>query len=478
VNLQSLLMDYMTCANWAVDEHRLNAAIELARRTLTAGGSELIRLLETHAAAAPATETAPQLVVEGDTAILPVTGLITKYGRMVNNGRPKGTGLDTLSGLLDLSMADDAVRRIVLHIESPGGSVAGLADFADQVFAASFDKPILAFADDLAASAAYWIGSQANVFYASQSAMVGSIGVYTVVSDMTGLMDKLGLKYHLVRTGANKGVGYPGTPVSEDNLTAIQELVDDDFSMFLSHILRGRSARGMTDATLRPLADGRLYSAQKAKRAGLIDGVMTLAAALGKRPRVRTETRPISAFAAVDEFDDPSEILRKENTMAEHNNTPDTTPPTPAVDAAGTAAETERARILGIQSALADAVFAELRAKAIAEGWDLTQAKAAAFDVAVAARAADAEADGQKQAELQQRLDAIANSGHAGELDPTAESTPVQPLAGSAAGSAEAYQSAVDALIAAGSKPSAAHRAVAVKRPADHKAWLAAAQRK
>lgn len=163
------------------------------------------------------------------------------------------------------------------------------------------------------------------------------------------------------------------------------------------------------------------------------------------------------------------------------NPTPQT--PLATADAAGTAtlaAEQERSRILGIQSILAGSEFDTVRNKAIAEGWDVSRAKAEAFDVAQTARLAEQKAAGETQAAMQQRLDAIAKSGHAEELVPQADTTPDKPVAAiaSGAGSADAFETSVKAHVNAGKTLAAAQSLAAKESPANHRAWILASQKR
>jgi hypothetical protein len=97
-----------------------------------------------------------------------------------------------------------------------------------------------------------------------------------VVVDSSRRAENEGFKVHLIRSGANKGVGVGGTRITDENIDVLQTTVNDDHEMFLKAILRGRGHKGLTEDALRSAADGRHYSAAKALELKLIDGVMTL----------------------------------------------------------------------------------------------------------------------------------------------------------------------------------------------------------
>ena len=171
---------------------------------------------------------------------------------------------------LRAAVADDFVKAIVLRIDSPGGTVAGTKELADDIAAANRKKPVLAYVEDLGASAAYWIASQAREVTANATALVGSIGTYGVVHDMSGAAAASGVKVHVVRAGKFKGMGVPGTEVTAGHLEEMSRTVNALNSFFLNAVAAGRK---MTDEQVAALADGRTHIASEAMRLGLVDAV-------------------------------------------------------------------------------------------------------------------------------------------------------------------------------------------------------------
>ena len=168
---------------------------------------------------------------------------------------------------------DDDARAILLHIDSPGGTVAGTAELAADVRAAGESKPVYTHFDDLGCSAAYWVGSQAGQVAAGATTLVGSIGTVAVVADTSGMMDKDGIKVHVVSTGEHKGAFVDGAPVTDEQLAELQTEVNDLNEHFLQGVADGR---GITMESVRALADGRVHIAAKAMDLGLIDNVQSL----------------------------------------------------------------------------------------------------------------------------------------------------------------------------------------------------------
>jgi len=168
------------------------------------------------------------------------------------------------------SVSAGNVSGIMLHIDSPGGTVSGTHDLALEIQRAAKAKPVFAHIDDLGASAAYWVASQAQKVTANATALVGSIGTYSVVHDMSGQADMLGIKVHVISTGAFKGAGIPGTEITEDQLAEMQARVDDLNEFFLRGVSNGRD---MDREELNKIADGRVFIASKARSFGLVDKV-------------------------------------------------------------------------------------------------------------------------------------------------------------------------------------------------------------
>ena len=193
---------------------------------------------------------------------------------------------------------EKGVRGILLVIDSPGGHVAGTQALADDVRSiAESGLPIHAHIEDMGASAAYWVASQANRVTANATAHIGSIGVLSVLEDISGAAEREGIKVHVISTGAFKGAGAPGAPVTEAHLDYMQEVVDDTFEHFLGAVAHGRGLKG---SALEAVSDGKTHIAAKAHRLGLIDGIMSAEAAMTNMaaPRRRRAEAALAEFRA------------------------------------------------------------------------------------------------------------------------------------------------------------------------------------
>lgn len=175
--------------------------------------------------------------------------------------------------------ADPAVKGIMLMIDSPGGSVDGTQDLAHAVRAAAGVKPVRAHAPGLAASAAYWVASQATEFTAGETALVGSIGVITSFYDFSKALADAGIKAEVVRSGPAKGGVQFGEPVTDEARARIQTIIDDTAAIFAAEVAAGRGARIAADR-MPEIRTGDVWIAGKAKGLGLIDQVTSDAEAL------------------------------------------------------------------------------------------------------------------------------------------------------------------------------------------------------
>ncbi len=144
--------------------------------------------------------------------------------------------------------ADNDVKGIILNIDSPGGTVRGTPETANMVGAAACTKPVYAFTDSMMASAAYYIGSQADAIYATESSTIGSIGVMLPHVDMSAKAKAQGLKVRVFTSGKFKAAGYPGTSLTEEQADNIQEGIDAMFADFREAVLR--RGRNISDETM------------------------------------------------------------------------------------------------------------------------------------------------------------------------------------------------------------------------------------
>ncbi|NBS98856.1 MAG: S49 family peptidase, partial [Betaproteobacteria bacterium] len=192
-------------------------------------------------------------------------------------------------------LADDTVGQILIDIDSPGGSVYGVAELADEIQSARAQKPVVAIANSLAASAAYWIGCAASEFYVTPGGEVGSIGVWQAHQDYSKALDEAGVKTTLISAGKFKVEGNPYAPLDEDAQAFMQTRVDEYYTAFTRSVAKGR---GVPIAQVRDaMGQGRVLGADSALAQGMVDGVASFDEVLRKmrkasKPSITARTLP------------------------------------------------------------------------------------------------------------------------------------------------------------------------------------------
>jgi len=274
-------------------------------------------------------------------AVIELRGTLMKFVSSFDDG----TSTVFAARMIREAARDPAVTAIMLAIDSPGGTVSGTNALAVAVAQAAKVKPLHAFVEDLAASAALWVGVQATTVTADEVAKIGSIGVYGVVFDVSEMAAKKGIKVHVVSTGAFKGAGEPGTEITAEQLAEWQRLADGVNELFMAAVAKGR---GLSMGLVRDLADGRVHLAADAQDLGLIDGLGTFESAMAGIRKQNIAGVRMHRLQSADET--PASIPFEETNMAISAKTP----------AAGTTARgddvtSSAATIQDLKSALPDA---------------------------------------------------------------------------------------------------------------------------
>lgn len=206
-------------------------------------------------------------------AVIPIMGTIMPRANLMSE-YSGGTSVQGLTKQLRAALADPEVGSILLDIDSPGGQVSNVPELAAEILASRGDKPIVAVANTLAASAAYWLAASADEIVVSPSAEVGSIGVLAMHEDVSGMLEREGVKVNFIHAGKYKVEGNPYEPLTDEARGAIQSRVDDYYEMFVSAVAKGR---GVTPAAVRGgFGEGRVVGAKEAVRLGMADRVATL----------------------------------------------------------------------------------------------------------------------------------------------------------------------------------------------------------
>lgn len=210
----------------------------------------------------------PVMTIENGIATIPVHGVIS---RKIGQIEKTCGAVDVLDISADIKAAIDSnsVRLILLDVNSPGGTVGGVPELAQQIADAAQQKHVCAYANDLMASAAYWLSAGATEIVASPSSTVGSIGVFMPHVDMTARYEQAGLRVDLIKSGIHKGAGYPGTALTEEQRALLQADVDETHEEFRAFIRAHRSLA--KDEAM----EGQCFSGKGAAEAGLVTGLVS-----------------------------------------------------------------------------------------------------------------------------------------------------------------------------------------------------------
>lgn len=295
-----LLVAEFLATPWALMPEHLNVMYGVISRwsSNTPAGNEVMQRIAAERSAREARRQAAQ-VNAGGIAVLPLYGIVTQRGNMVEDvSGPGSTSTQQFASSLRQALADESVSQILIDIDSPGGSVYGVAELADEITSAQGQKPVIAIANSLAASAAYWIGACAAEFYVTPGGEVGSIGVWQAHQDYSRAMDEAGVTTTLISAGKFKVEGNPYAPLSEEAHGFMQSRVDDYYAAFTKAVAKGRN---VPVAQVRDsMGQGRVLGADAALSSHMVDGVATLDDVINKMRRaVRISSKPRASRLAI-----------------------------------------------------------------------------------------------------------------------------------------------------------------------------------
>ena len=213
-------------------------------------------------------------------AVLPVTGLIADSESTIDQ--------------LKKFAKDDSVKAIVLRINSPGGGVGPSQEIYEEVKKLKGKKVVVASMGALAASGGYYIACAAQKVYANPGTITGSIGVIVQFVNVKDLIEKIGLKGMVVKSGPFKDIGSPVREMKAEERDLLQVVVDNVHSQFVAAVAEGRQ---MHRDNVAKIADGRIFSGEQAKALGLVDALGNLEDAVaeaGKMAKIEGEPRVVT----------------------------------------------------------------------------------------------------------------------------------------------------------------------------------------
>jgi len=229
----------------------------------------------------------------GNLAIIPVHGALMSRRGSMDAACMEIESYDRVTSRISEALDNNQVEAIVLDFQSGGGMAIGCKEAADFIFAAKDEKPIYAIANFVSGSAAYFMMSACTKIYASQTSIVGSIGVIWEHADYSGALEQQGVKITTLYRGDNKNDCTPYEGLTEQAALDVNERLDDAYELFTSSVAqyRGLSIEQVI------ATQARVYQGQRAIDVGLADELMTPQQAINQisqlHPVVAVQTQSI-----------------------------------------------------------------------------------------------------------------------------------------------------------------------------------------
>ena len=205
--------------------------------------------------------------LETETTVGARIGIVEAKGT-IGEAAPAGIDSDKIVKLLKKYERDDDIKAIVLRVDSPGGAVAPSQEIHDAVKRIKARKKVVVSMGGMAASGGYYISAPADRIFAEPGTLTGSIGVIFLHFNVRGLLEWAKVEETTLKSGKYKDTLSPFRPIQETDREEIQSISDDVYSQFVQAVAQGR---GMPEARVREIAEGRIYTGKRAKELKLVD---------------------------------------------------------------------------------------------------------------------------------------------------------------------------------------------------------------
>ncbi|WP_276200582.1 S49 family peptidase [Chelatococcus sp. XZ-Ab1] len=271
---------------WAITAEGLDLIVEVAARD----NEVSIEALEAYRARH--TPRAERMTQRGSVAIIDARGPMFRYANIFT-AISGATSYDVMRRDLQVALDDPSIRAVVLNLDTPGGTVSGADELAKAIFDARSRKPIVAYAGGTAASAGYWLASQASEIVISETAVLGSIGVRAVLTD-TAEADRKAGKVEFI---SSRAPGKRTDLASDEGRARIQRTIDAMEDVFIAAVAKGRGVK--TDDVVARFGRGDVLVGAAAVAAGMADRLgsfeqVVAELAEGRSPKPPTSKRTIS----------------------------------------------------------------------------------------------------------------------------------------------------------------------------------------
>lgn len=226
----------------------------------------------------------------GNVEVIPITGIIATGGDMGLFGE-KITVSDKIVKELGKAEKNDAVKAVILEIDSPGGAPVASYEIVNAV--KKMKKPVIAVIRETGASGAFWVAASASKIYANPLSITGSIGVLASHLEFAGLMKRYNITYRRLVAGKFKDAGSKYKEMSEEEQSLYQRVIDRLHDEFINSVAQNRK---MPVDKVRELADGFILLGKDAKEKGLIDELG------GKEEAIKFVEQKLNITAQVFEY--------------------------------------------------------------------------------------------------------------------------------------------------------------------------------
>ena len=211
--------------------------------------------------------TATGVSLETETTVGARIGIVEAKGT-IGDAAPAGVDSDKVVKLLKKYEKDDDVKAIVLRVDSPGGAVAPSQEIHDAIKRIKARKKVVVSMAGLAASGGYYISAPADRIFAEPGTLTGSIGVIFMHFNVRGLLEWAKVEETTLKSGKYKDTLSPFRPLRDTDREEIQGISDDVYGQFIDAVAQGR---GLPEARVREIAEGRIYTGKRAKELKLVD---------------------------------------------------------------------------------------------------------------------------------------------------------------------------------------------------------------
>ena len=209
-------------------------------------------------------------------AIVEIKGIITQSTEIIEEMRQYAD--------------DEAVKAVILRIDSPGGGVGPSQEIHREVVKLKTKKKVLASMGSVAASGGYYIACASDLIVANPGTITGSIGVVMEFTNLEELLKKIGVKGVVLKGGEHKDIGSPFREMTPGEKRIMQDVIDNVHQQFIKAVAEGRK---MDQAKVVPVADGRIFTGEQAKQFGLVDEMGNLEDTVDMAARlVKIDGRP------------------------------------------------------------------------------------------------------------------------------------------------------------------------------------------